>query len=39
MMLHMLRSQFCAPRRLSHKFYAKNVLNVAYVKFTEIAQA
>ena len=32
-MLHMLFCQFCAPCRLSRKFYAKTQLNVTYVKY------
>jgi hypothetical protein len=37
-MLLMLFSQFCAPCRLSWKFYAKTAPNVTYVKFPGIAR-
>jgi len=32
-MLHMPMSEFCAPRLLKPKYYAKFGLNVTYVKF------
>jgi hypothetical protein len=35
-MLHMLFCQFCAPCRLSRKFYAKTASNGDYVKHTQI---
>ena len=34
----MLWLQFCAPRRLRRKFYAKNGRNVTYVKFLQITR-